>query len=258
MAANLTSGNNQSWDPGHGIRILQGLDPDVVLIQEFNYGTNDEADLRAFVDTAFGPGFYFVRESGAQIPNGVISRYPILASGVWDDPEVSNREFVWTQIDLPGPKDLWAVSLHLLTANASVRNAEAHALVGFITASVPEGDYLVIGGDFNTDTRGEACIATLDQVVVTDPALAPYPVDQNGLDGTNAKRTKPYDWVLADPDLNPLQQPVEIGSSTYPSGLVFDSRVYTPLSEVPPVLATDSGASNMQHMAVVKDFLIPL
>jgi hypothetical protein len=39
---------------------------------------------------------------------------------------------------------------------------------------------------------------------------------------------------------------------------VFDSRVYSPLSDVPPVLAADSGASNMQHMGVVKDFKITL
>jgi len=35
---------------------------------------------------------------------------------------------------------------------------------------------------------------------------------------------------------------------------VFDSRVYTPLSDVAPVLSTDSAATNMQHMAVVRDF----
>jgi len=29
------------------------------------------------------------------------------------------------------------------------------------------------------------------------------------------------------------------------------------LSDVPPILQTDSAASNMQHMAVVRDFLLP-
>lgn len=48
-----------------------------------------------------------------------------------------------------------------------------------------------------------------------------------------------------------------IGSNSHTNGLVFDSRVYTPLSAVSPVLSTDSGASNMQHMAIVKDFLVP-
>jgi hypothetical protein len=36
MAANLSSGNNQSYDPGEGARIFQGLKPDIVMIQELN------------------------------------------------------------------------------------------------------------------------------------------------------------------------------------------------------------------------------
>ena len=122
---------------------------------------------------------------------------------------------------------------------------------------MPASDYLAIGGDFNTDTRTEPCITTLSQVVVTSSSAAPYPVDQNSNGNTNASRAKPYDWVLADPDLNPLRTTVVIGASSYPTGLVFDSRVYTPISEVAPVRASDSAAANMQHMAVVKDFLIP-
>ena len=35
MASNLSSGNYQSYDPGHGIRLMQGVDPDIILIQEF-------------------------------------------------------------------------------------------------------------------------------------------------------------------------------------------------------------------------------
>ncbi|MEI9961581.1 MAG: hypothetical protein WDM76_10760 [Limisphaerales bacterium] len=45
-------------------------------------------------------------------------------------------------------------------------------------------------------------------------------------------------------------------SHTFPTGLVFDSRVYTPLTDVPPVQSDDSGQA--QHMAVVKDFLMPV
>jgi hypothetical protein len=47
--------------------------------------------------------------------------------------------------------------------------------------------------------------------------------------------------------------PVVLPSRTNATGLVFDSRVYTPLTDVSPVVSTDSGAVNMQHMAVVKD-----
>ncbi|WP_338869071.1 lamin tail domain-containing protein [Myxococcus stipitatus] len=254
MAANITSGNSQDYSLGHGTRIFQGTDPDVVMIQEFNYGSNSSADIRTFVDTAFGPQFYYYRESGAQIPNGIISRYPIIASGEWTDTQVSNRDFAWARIDIPGPKDLWVVSVHLLTANASVRNTESTNLVAYIQSNVPAGDYLAIGGDLNTDTRTEASFSTLSQVVTT---TAPYPADQNGNVNTNAGRSKPYDHVLVDSDLRQYQTGVVIGGNTFSGGLVVDTRVYSPLSDLSPALAGDSGSTNMQHMAIIKDFLIP-
>jgi len=254
MAANTTSGNLQSYDPGHGIRIFQGTRPDVVMIQEFNYGDNSATAIRQFVNTAFGTNFSYYREAGAQIPNGVISRWPIIASGEWDDTQVSNRDFAWARIDVPGPKDLWVVSVHLLTASSSVRNTEATNLVNFIKANVPTGDYLAIGGDFNTDSRSESCFNAFSQVVST---ASPYPADRNGNTNTNASRGKPYDHVLVDGDLRQYQVATVIGGSTFSGGLVVDTRVYSPLSEISPALSGDSGASNMQHMAVIKDFLIP-
>jgi endonuclease/exonuclease/phosphatase family metal-dependent hydrolase len=254
MAANISSGNNQSYDPGHGTRIFQGLDPDIVLIQEFNYGDNSTTAIRGWVDSAFGTSFQYYREGGAQIPNGIVSRYPIIASGEWDDTSVTNRDFAWARIDIPGPKDLWAISVHLLTSSSSVRNTEATALRNFINANVPAGDYLVVGGDFNTDSRTEAALSTLSSVVVT---ASPYPADQNNNSGTNATRAKPYDWVLVDNDLHPYRVATVIGSQSFANGLVFDSRVFTPLSAVSPVQSTDSSAINMQHMAVVRDFFVP-
>ncbi|MGD9417778.1 MAG: endonuclease/exonuclease/phosphatase family protein [Verrucomicrobiota bacterium JB025] len=255
MAANLTSGNYQSYDPGDGIRIFQGLDPDVVLIQEFNYDDNSSADLRNFVDDAFGTEFSYSIEGGdEQIPNGIISRYPILESGEWDDSEVANRDFAWARIDIPGDKDLWAVSVHLLTSGSGVRNTEASALVNYIQSHVPADDYLVIGGDFNTDSFGESCLATLSTVVDTSGR----PTDQNGDTGTNSSRSKPYDQVLPEGELAALEVPVTISGHpfTYTEGLVFDSRVFTPLTAVSPVESGDSAASNMQHMGVIRDFLI--
>ncbi len=254
MAANISSGNNQSYDPGEGIRIFQGTHPDVVMIQEFNYGDDSASAIRSFVDTAFGTSFSYYRESGMQIPNGIISRWPILASGDWVDTQVSNRAFAWARIDVPGPKDLWVVSVHLLTSNSSVRNTEAANLVNFINASVPAGDYLVVGGDFNTDTRSEPCLSTFSSVASES---SPYPADRNGNSNTNASRGKPYDHVLVDVDLSPYQVATVMGGSTFPSGLVADTRVYLPISEFSPALSTDSAATNMQHMAVIKDFLIP-
>ncbi len=47
---------------------------------------------------------------------------------------------------------------------------------------------------------------------------------------------------------------------TYPNGLVFDTRTFTQevLDEFfPPALTTDSAAAGMQHMAIVKDYLLP-
>jgi endonuclease/exonuclease/phosphatase family metal-dependent hydrolase len=254
MAANLTSGNGMSYDPGHGTRIFQGTDPDIVMIQEFNYGSNSNADIQSFVSAAFGPTFSYYREAGAQIPNGIVSRYPILASGEWNDSSVANRDFAWARIDIPGPVDLWAVSVHLLTSGSGARNTEAKQLVQLIQANVPAGDYLAIGGDFNTGSRGEACIGTFAQVTVT---AGPYPADKNGNTNTNAGRNSPYDWVIVDPDLSPLRTPVVLGASSFTNGLVADTRVYSPIAQISPALANDSGAAGMQHMGVLRDFMIP-
>lgn len=254
MAANISSGNYQSYDPGHGTRIFQGTDPDIVMIQEFNYGSNTPAELRGFVDTAFGPTFQYYREGGAQIPNGIISRYPILASGEWDDPRVANRDFAWARIDLPGEVDLYAISVHLLTASASERNLEAQSLVSFIQQNVPAGAYVAIGGDFNTGSRTEAALSTLSQVVVS---TGPFPVDHAGNGNTNASRAKPYDWVLVSSGLHNRRTVTEIGSSDFLNGAVIDTRVYSPLGELSPALSGDSSATNMQHMAVVRDFGLP-
>ena len=52
MAANL-NGNTQSYQP-FALRILQGLKPDVVCIQEFNYSNNAASDFRILLDTTLG------------------------------------------------------------------------------------------------------------------------------------------------------------------------------------------------------------
>ncbi len=255
VAANLSSGNAQSYDPGHGARILKGLAPDIVLMQEFNIGNNTDQAVRSFVTSNFGSTFVFYREpaGSGKIPNGVISRYPIRSGGVWDDQAVANREFVFARIDIPGDKDLWAVSVHLLTDGARRPN-QARALAAFIQKNVPDGDYLIIGGDFNTDNMGDQTFVRLKPVVEIPTKL---PADASGQTGTNAKRKKPYDQLLADRDLQALRTPVAIGTARYENGLVFDTRVFNPLSAVAPAQRGDSGAPSMQHMAVVRDFLIP-
>jgi endonuclease/exonuclease/phosphatase family metal-dependent hydrolase len=246
MAANITSGTQQSYqDPG--IRIFQGLHPDVVLIQEFNYATGQ----RALVDTAFGTEFSYFVEPSVNIPNGVVSRFPILNSGTWTDASTTDRGFAWALIDIPGTIDLFAVSLHLLTTGITQRDTEAKQVVSLVQANAPQGAYVVIGGDLNTDATTEAALVDLGAIVGVSP---PFPVDQNQNNNTSTNRNRPHDWVLASPSLQAHSVTTWVGSSIYPSGLVFDSRVYTPLSEVTPVLATDSAAPGMQHMAVVRDF----
>jgi endonuclease/exonuclease/phosphatase family metal-dependent hydrolase len=249
MAANTTSGTQQSYEQP-GIDLFEGLKPDLALVQEFNY----TGGARALVDAAFGKDFsVFVDPRTGGIPNGIVSRFPILESGVWVDASVDDRAFVYARIDVPGPVDLWAVSVHLLTTGATERGTEAAQLLGYLTANVPPGDYLVVGGDFNTDTTSEAALGTLSAAVGT---VGPWPADQSGNSNTSINRNHPHDYVLVGPSLDAHKVPVAIGSATFAAGLVFDSRVYTPLADVTPILATDSGASGMQHMPVVRDFAL--
>ncbi len=267
MAANTTSGNQQSYpNPGPGTRIFQALQPDVVLIQEFNVNAtrnaaNGSAAVDAWVDDVFGTDYHWFREPGGDsIPNGVISRWPIVESGEWRDSVASNRDFVFARIDVPGDVDLWLVSVHFLTRNASTRDRQARALVQAIRDHpVPADDYLIVGGDFNTNRRNEPALATLRAVVDT---LGPFPDDRDDPpDGdTNSRRRKPYDWVLSDGDLEALGVATEVGGLSFPAGLVFDTRIFTQdeLDEsFPPARRNDSGASQMQHMAVVRDFRLP-
>ena len=257
MAANLTSGNLQSYTPGNGQKIMQGVKPDVVMLQEFNIGSNSDADFSAFANSLSktDAGMYWSRGPTAQIPNGIISRWPITEAGNWADPKVDNRGFAWAHIDLPGPRDLWVVSLHLLTSSAADRNAEGVALIAKLQAVVPATDFLLIGGDFNTNSRTETVITTFSARLVT---AGTQPADNAGEQGTNAGRSKPYDWVLASKCLKALQAPVLIGTHSFTNGLVVDTRVYTPMTDLAPATYGDSASSNMQHMGVVKDFVIDL
>lgn len=91
MAANISTGN-QNYDNGEGNGIFQGLDPDIALVQELNYLRNSTTDIRDWVDMNFGSTFSYTREAGAGIPNAIVSRYPILAAGEWNDTELTDRD----------------------------------------------------------------------------------------------------------------------------------------------------------------------
>lgn len=259
VAANLTSGNEQSYSPdnsnhsnleGAGARILKALKPDIVLIQEFN----TSVPPRQWVNQTLGEEYAIHREEGPGIPNGIISRFPIVSGGEWDDPFMDNRDFAWAQIALPGGRKLWAISVHLSAKKAGTRTQQAQALAAAIRQNVPPGDLVVIGGDFNTRQSDEACVAVLSDVVAV-PHDAPS--DAFGNPNTNAPRNRRYDWVLAEKELDAREVPVALGGHTFENGLVFDSRAFTPLEAVAPVQAGDSGVNGMQHMAVVRDFALP-
>lgn len=258
MAANTTSGSGQSYQEA-GTRIFQGLQPDIVMIQEFNVSNSTSVQIRGWVDTTFGPEFSYFRENYAGIPNGVISRWPILQSGSWDDGDngITNRGFAWAQIDIPGVRNLWVVSVHFKASGSSTdvqrRTAQAQTLVSLLQANVPAEDYLLVGGDFNTSNYSEPCLEVLGSMV---DVAAPRPTDEGGNPYTNRSRFAPYDWVMAEPELDLLEVPVTLGTLSFPSGLVFDSRVFSDLSLVPPVQMDDSNAFEMQHMAVVRSFQV--
>lgn len=250
MAANLTSGNLQSYDPGEGARIMAGVQPDIVMIQEFNYGSRSDDDLSAFVLNTFGPDFGWFRGAG-NIPNGIISRYPIIEAGEWDG-GAPDRELTWARLDVPGG-GLLVISVHLLTSSASDRDADALTIMRQLDAGTSPYAYVLVGGDFNTNSRGESVFTTLSSRF---NVAAPYPVDQENNGNTSRDRSKPYDHVLASHCLAALQTPTVIGSNQFDAGLVVDTRVYTPISDLAPAMSTDSAATAMQHMGVVKDFLI--
>lgn len=250
-AANLTSGDNQSYTLGHGIRILQGIHADIILLQEFNYQSNTPAQLSALVTAICGAECVYARGPVAKIPNGVVSRYPIVDSGSWTDTQVANRDFVWARVDVPGDEDVLAISVHLLGSSSTKRAIEATNLVNLINAFPNRPAYVVLGGDFNTETRTETCISNFSAFFHTGE---PYPVDTDGDGTTNTNRNKPYDWVLSNPSLQSRLVPSDLGQNVFVDGAVIDTRTYTPLSDISPALATDSSAPSMQHMAVVRDF----
>lgn len=253
MTANLTdrTTNGQYRYIDTSERIFKALRPDVVAIQEFLV-TN--ASRRAYVDAVFGTNYFF-SYAGSTLPNGVISRWPITGSGGWTDTQVNGQVFAWATIDLPGTQDLHVVSVHLKSGdNEATRKKEAAILTNEIRkAKWPASDFIVIAGDFNTPNRNDDSLLTLSNVV-TDICR---PVDQAGDDDTNLGRTDPYDYVLPNPLFNSCMVPLTLSGIVFPNGVVFDSRIWNPPPA--PALTNDSagrGGSNMQHMAVMKQFAL--
>ena len=111
----------------------------------------------------------------------------------------------------------------------------------------------MLAGDFNTDSRTESAMVTLDSFLSDYPI--PTDAEVGGNSNTSVNRNHPHDYVLPSFAFADLETTSVFPSHSFSNGLVFDSQVYTPLSNVSPVLYGDS--SNAQHMAVLKDFWIP-
>ena len=246
--ANLSDNTTQAYsDPG--IRILQALRPDIIAIQEFNYKLGTSHDLARRI---MGPGSYFARETGGvRLPNGVISRYPIIAHGQWDDPYVLNRRFFWATIAIPGPKPLHVISVHLVQNRAARRTPEARHLHTLIRETFAPDDYVLLCGDFNVTSRGTAAFNELTRWLVDDH----HPADQEGNPNTNFARNRPYDFILPSPALAPHHAPTILAGQTFPHGLVFDTRLWNP---PPPPAEWEDTAGNMQHLPVMKTSRIPI
>jgi endonuclease/exonuclease/phosphatase family metal-dependent hydrolase len=256
MAANLTGQSQRYEEPQ--IRILQGLKPDVVALQEFRYGNSSPPEIRAFVDLAFGTNYSYYRESSATetygIPNGIVSRFPIADSGCWDDVTIPDRGFAWARLRLPGTNDLYVISVHFKassgSANSAQRATEAANLRDLVEAHFPPDAWVVVAGDLNTGWRGEQALTTLTGFL----SDAPIPTDaiSGGNEKTNLDRDRPYDYVLPSFSMTNSLAPVVLGGQSFSNGLIFDSRVFAPLPAVPPIQRGDS--TNGQHMAVLKAF----
>ncbi len=252
MSCNLVSGYPAVYrDPG--CRVIQALKPDIMGVQEFNI-TN--ASYRAFVDVNFGTNYsYYVEPQATNFfpqPNGMVSRWPITASGEWADPITVNRDFAWATIDIPGDRNLHLVVAHLYYSGTEEdRETEARALTNYIRqAGFPANDYVVIAADLNTLTYTEPCLAVLTNIV----SDRYKPCDQNGDIDTSKNRDQRFDYVLPTRNLDSNHYTVVVSGSNFVNGLVFDTRLWSPVP--PPALAGDSSATGNAHMAVMKAFSI--
>jgi endonuclease/exonuclease/phosphatase family metal-dependent hydrolase len=246
-SANLSDGTTQHYEEP-GIRLLQTLNPDVVGMQEFTYAFGSPEEL---VESIFGEGRHFVRETGARLPNGIVSRFPIVAHGQWEDPNVSNRNFAWATVQIPGAKPLHVVSAHLLHNRSGRRIEQAQLLVDRVREHFPRGDYVVLCADLNVPSRNAETLFILREEFMDDP----QPADQEGNKNTNSTRSRPYDFVMPNLELSRVEVPTRLGGLEFPGGLVFDTRLWSP---PPPPAEWEDSARNLQHMPVMRTFRIPV
>jgi autotransporter-associated beta strand protein len=254
VSGTTTVGGSTAYDdPGQ--RLLKALLPDIVAIQEWVV-TNSVA---AFVEDNFGAEYdYYIEPEGDAnpIPNGIISRWPILAEGQWLDYDVGSRDFVWATIDLPGAKNLNLVNVHLKAGNTPTdvaeREAQTRALTNYIAnAGFDAGDYLAIAGDLNQSNRTDEAVLTILGNLVSD---AKQPTTKSGSKNTNPSDSRPYDFVLPDAALEVQHVGMSYNGTSFPDGFIFDSREWG--DHQYPALGSDSEALNLTHRPVLKVFTL--
>jgi len=269
MAANLTSGNEQAYEE-EGIRILKALKADIVMIQEFNYNNNTDTDIKNFVKNTFGAEYKYFRgyqKQNGDIPNGIISKFPIINSDEINDPRVTDREIDYSEIKVNENINLMVFSVHLKGQEDDSQITAAQIIAKKISEhkKTHQNYYYIVGGDFN----GEASVSNEGFGKYNNEDILnidfPYPKSEYGNDGnTNLSRTAKLDFILVDNNLYQYQVSTdycitETECKQYEYGLVFDSRNYTRddlttyFNDIQP---NDCEAKNMQHLAVVKDYFI--
>ena len=55
---------------------MQGVQPDIVLLQEFSYGSNTTSDIETFVEVTFGTGFSYYRDRSSFISGSTTAGIP--------------------------------------------------------------------------------------------------------------------------------------------------------------------------------------
>ncbi|MCC6449191.1 MAG: choice-of-anchor J domain-containing protein [Candidatus Aureabacteria bacterium] len=244
------------------VRIIQGLQPDVACLQEWYVDYPGDYDFDGWVSTAFGAEFVYHRASSGYQPNGIVSRWDILSSGSWPDLQRANYYHDWAVIDLPGATNLQVVSVHLHSSDEAIRKAQIKDVIDYIETNFSNSHYLMLGGDFNTANRTSEPIPTLLNstnwsgscwVTTSDGT----PTDQaGGDDDTNVNRTYNYDWLIPNTLLGAEIMNLDLGedSGAYAGGIVFDSRVFTPLSAVAPAQYGDTANGDQDHCPVMKSY----
>ena len=127
----------------------------------------------------------------------------------------------------------------------------------------PSSTYVVVGGDLNVENSSEWCLQTFATFLEPDNYR---PQDRFGNKNTNQNRSKPYDWIMPNQELDDFADTLVIGTEDYEydDGIVFDSHVFCrcaptpgpnePLWNIQSIRYGDSHSSVMDHMAVMRVF----